>query len=139
MKKTMTLLVLLCTLCMSTHATLILHESFDQDAGQLSVGRAAVCNDSTKWWSMKSWAVGSESPTDPVMVTEGSLSYAGYVTSGTGNKAQLNTVAGTADVRRFKDVTSGSIYAAAIINMTSATSSIDYFLVYRSFCRLRNG
>ena len=108
-------------------ADLIFSESFDYTAGQLSVGRAANCNDSTKWWSMKSWAVDAASPTDPIMVTEGSLSYAGYVTTGTGNKAQLKTIAGTADVRRFKEVKTGSIFAAAIINMTSATSSNDYF------------
>lgn len=108
-------------------ADLIFSESFDYTAGQLSVGRAAVCNDSTKWWSMKSWAADAAAPTNPIMVTEGSLSYAGYVTTGTGNKAQLNTIAGTADVRRFKEVKTGSIFAAAIINMTSATSSNDYF------------
>lgn len=119
-----------CTLWTTASATLILHESFDQDAGQLSVGRSYDCNDSTKWWSLKSWTAGSTSPTNPIMVTEGSLSYAGYVTAGTGNKAQLNTVSGTADVRRFKEVTSGSIYAAAIINMTQAStssSSLDQF------------
>ncbi len=108
-------------------ADLIFSESFDYTAGQLSVGRAAVCNDSTKWWSLKSWAADADAPTNPITVTEGSLSYAGYVTTGTGNKAQLNTIAGTADVRRFKGVSSGSIFAAAIINMTSATSNNDYF------------
>ncbi len=54
------------------------------------------------------------------MVTEGGLSYAGYVTAGTGNKAQLDAVTGTTDVRRFVPVTSGSVYAAAIINIENA-------------------
>ncbi len=111
----------------TARAELIFQESFDYTAGQLSVGRAAVCNDSTKWWSMKSWAADATAPTNPIMVTEGSLSYTGYVTAGIGNKAQLQTISGTADVRRFKEINSGSIYAAAIINVSSATSSNDYF------------
>lgn len=127
MKKAMTLLTLLCTLCISTHATLILHETFDYTTGQLSVGRATDCNDSTKWWSLKSWTAGTETPTNPITVTKSSLSYPGYVTTATGNKAQLSTVSGTADVRRFVPVTSGSVYAAAIINAESATTTIDHF------------
>lgn len=112
---------------MSTHATLIFHESFNQDAGQLTVGRAANCNDSTKWWTTAAWYDTSETPNNPIMVTEGGFSYAGYVDAGVGNKAQLKTISGTTDVRRFKDIKTGSVYAAAIINVTSAKSSGDYF------------
>lgn len=108
-------------------STLILHETFDYSAGQLSVGRYVDCNDSTKWWSLKSWTAGTTTPTNPIMIVDNSLSYPGYVTSATGNKAQLKTIAGTADVRRFAPVTSGSVYAAAIINMTSATTSVEHF------------
>lgn len=126
MKKIFTFLAA-CVLALSANATLIFHESFDQEAGQLSVGRAAVCNDSTKWWSVAGWSTSATTPTNPIMVTEGGFSYAGYVETGVGNKAQLNTLSGTADVRRFKDVTTGSVYAAAIINVASATSTTDYF------------
>ncbi len=128
MKKTMTLLVLLCTLCMSTHATLIFHESFNQDAGQLTAGRATNCNDSTKWWSVGGWSGSASSPTKPIMVTEGGLSYEGYVDAGVGNKAQLDAVSGTIDVRRFVPVTSGSVYAAAIINIESANTEYIFGL-----------
>ncbi len=107
-------------------AELIFHESFDKAEGQLSVGRSANCNDSTKWWTLSGWYADSE-PSNPIQVVEGSLSYAGYVTTATGNKAKLKTVSGTKDVRRFKDVTTGSIYIAAIINVESATTSSDYF------------
>ncbi len=107
-------------------ADLIFSESFDYTAGQLSVGRAANCNDSTKWWTLSGWYDGSE-PNNPIQVVEGSLSYEGYTTSGIGNKAKLQTVSGTKDVRRFKDVTTGSIFIAAIVNVSSATTSADYF------------
>lgn len=107
-------------------ADLIFSESFDYTAGQLSVGRAANCNDSTKWWTLSGWYDGSD-PNNPIQVVEGSLSYEGYTTSGTGNKAKLQTVSGTKDVRRFKDVTTGSIFIAAIVNVSSATTSADYF------------
>ncbi len=116
----------LCTLWSTANATLIFHESFDKDAGQLSVGRSAACNDSTTWWTLSGWYADSE-PNNPIKVVEGSLSYPGYVTTGTGNKVQLKTVSGTKDVRRFKEVETGSVYAAAIINMSSATSTCDYF------------
>ncbi len=116
----------LCTLWSTANATLIFHESFDKDAGQLSVGRSAACNDSTTWWTLSGWYADSE-PNNPIQVVKGSLSYPGYVTTGTGNKVQLKTVSGTKDVRRFKEVETGSVYAAAIINMSSATSTCDYF------------
>ncbi len=120
MKKPIALFALLCTLCMGAHANLIFHETFDYAAGQLSAGKASACNDSTKWWTIS----GSS---NYVNVVEGSLSYPGYVTTATGNKAQLNKISGTKEARRFVPITSGSVYAAAIINMTEATTSTDHF------------
>ncbi len=102
-------------------SSLIFHETFDYSAGQLSAGKASACNDSTKWWTLS----GSS---DYINVVEGSLSYPGYVTSATNNKAQLNAVAGSIDCRRFVPVTSGSVYAAAIINLESANSEYIFGL-----------
>ena len=121
MKKRTTLLALICSLCLSANANLIFHETFDYSAGQLSAGRANDCNDSTKWWSVANWYADSQ-PNNPIQVAEGSLSYPGYVATATNNKAQLDAVSGTTDVRRFVPVTSGSVYAAAIINIENANS-----------------
>lgn len=126
MKKLLLFIVALFTLS-TVHAELILHESFNQEPGRLTSGRRLDCNDSTKWWSYAGWTGGATAPTDPIMVTEGSLSYPGYVTTATGNKVQLQQVGGTSDLRYFRTRNSGTVYAAAIINMESATSTSDYF------------
>lgn len=130
MKKLLLFIVALFTLS-TVRAELILHESFNQELGRLTSGKRADCNDSTKWWSYAGWTGTATAPTDPIMVTEGSLSYPGYVTTATGNKVQLQQVAGTSDVRYFRerkeDNYVGSIYAAAVINVETATSTVDYF------------
>lgn len=126
MKKLLLFIVALFALS-TVHAELILHESFNQELGRLTSGRRLDCNDSTKWWSYAGWTSGATEPTDPIMVTEGALSYPGYVTTATGNKVQLQQVAGTSDLRYFRERKSGTVYAAAIINMESATTTSDYF------------
>ena len=126
MKKLLLLATALLTLS-TVHADLILHESFDRELGQLTAGRRADCNDSTKWWSYAGWTGNAGKPTDPIMVTGGSLSYPGYAATATGNKVQLQQVNGTSDVRYFRECKSGTVYAAAVINMESATSTSDYF------------
>ena len=122
MKKTMTLLVLLCTLCMSTHATLILHESFNRTAGTLNQGTSQdnMGTNTTDWWCF--------SGTDNyISVVANSLSYDGYATA-TGNKVEL-LGNGADDLRQFSPITSGKVYAAAIINVDSLkpNASSDYF------------
>ncbi len=126
MKKLLLLATALLTLS-TVHADLILHESFDRELGQLTAGRRINCNDSTKWWSYAGWTGSAEAPTGPIMVTEGSLSYPGYAATATGNKVQLQQVKGTSDLRYFRECKSGTVYAAAVINMESATSTSDYF------------
>ena len=130
MKKLLLIIAAVFTLT-GVHADLILHESFDRELGQLTAGRRINCNDSTKWWSYAGWTGSAEAPTDPIMVTEGSLSYPGYAATATGNKVQLQQVNGTSDVRYFRehkeDNYEGSVYAAAIVNVESATSTVDYF------------
>lgn len=130
MKKLLLLATALLTLS-TVHAELILHESFNRELGQLTAGKRINCNDSTKWWSYAGWTGNANEPTDPIMVTEGSLSYPGYAATATGNKVQLQQVNGTSDVRYFRehkeDNYEGSVYAAAIVNVESATSTVDYF------------
>ena len=73
------------------------------------------------------WTGSAQAPTDPIMIVNNSLSYTKY-SSGVGNKAQLLSVAGTTDVRRFKELTTGTIYAAAIINVENVpTTDGEYF------------
>lgn len=126
MKKLLLIIAAIFTLN-SVSAELILHESFNQDAGRLTVGRLTLCDDSTKWWSQMGWTGSAQAPTDPIMIVDNSLSYTKY-SSGVGNKAQLLSVAGTTDVRRFKELTTGTIYAAAIINVENVpTTDGEYF------------
>ena len=107
-------------------AEVIWSESFEKAAGQLTIGRAALCNDSTQWWSVSGWTATAETPTDPIQVTEGSLLYDGYST-GLGNKVTLKSLNGTADTRRFRDKKTGSVFVSAIINVASVGSTEDYF------------
>lgn len=126
MKKLLLIIAAIFTLN-SVSAELIWHESFNQDAGRLTVGRLTLCDDSTKWWSQMGWTGSAQAPTDPIMIVDNSLSYTKY-SSGVGNKAQLLSVAGTTDVRRFKELTTGTIYAAAIINVENVpTTDGEYF------------
>ncbi len=120
--------LLLALLFATTTATaeVIWSESFEKAAGQLTIGRAALCNDSTQWWSVSGWTATAETPTDPIQVTEGSLLYDGYST-GLGNKVTLKSLNGTADTRRFRDKKTGSVFVSAIINVASVGSTEDYF------------
>ena len=122
MKKVFTVLCALMAFTLSSHAELKLHETFNRNVGTLNVGQSgASTND---WYSFS----GTETDTY-IQVVEGSLSYAGYVTTGTGNKAEL-VGNGADDLRQFSEVTSGKVYLAAIINVDSLkkSTSPDYFL-----------
>lgn len=122
MKKLFTFLFALVAFTLSSHAELKLHETFSRNVGTLNVGQSgASTND---WYSFS----GTETDTY-IQVVEGSLSYAGYVTTGTGNKAEL-VGKGADDLRQFSEVTSGKVYLAAIINVDSLkkSTSPDYFL-----------
>lgn len=125
MKKVFTVLCALVAFTLSSHAELKLHETFNRNVGKLSVG---ISNSSTN--SANDWYSFSGTETDTyIQVAEGSLSYAGYVTTGTGNKAEL-VGNGADDLRQFSEVTSGKVYLAAIINVDSLkkSTSPDYFL-----------
>ena len=128
MKKVFTVLCALVAFTLSSHAELKFHETFNRNVGTLNVGISNASSNNTKDWY-------SFSGTGYIQVVEGSLSYAGYVTTGTGNKAELKGN-GADDLRQFastdKGVQTGKIYAAAIINVDSLKSSTtaDYFMAF---------
>ena len=122
MKKVFTVLGALVAFTLSSHAELKLHETFSRKVGTLNVGQSGTSNDPKDWYSFSGTS-------NYIQVVEGSLSYAGYVTTGTGNKAEL-VGNGADDLRQFSEVTSGKVYLAAIINVDSLkkSTSPDYFL-----------
>ncbi len=122
MKKLLLTMLAFCSLWTTANATLILHESFDRTAGTLNKGtsQANMGTNTTDWWSYS----GTSSY---ISVVENSLSYDGYATAA-GNKVEL-LGNGADDLRQFSPITSGKVYAAAIINVDSLKNSLttDYF------------
>ncbi len=88
----------------------LLVENFEYPAGDLPV------SPSSAWVSANTG--------NAVQVTSGSLSYTGYL-PGTGNSIALAT--GLDYKNQFSSITSGSVYAAFLINVTSSTAAGDYF------------
>lgn len=123
MKKVFTVLCALVAFTLSSHAELKFHETFSRDIDTLNIGISdASKNNTNDWYSFNGTS-------NYIQVVEGSLSYAGYVTTGTGNKAEL-VGNGADDLRQFTPINSGKVYAAAIINVDSLKPSTtpDYFL-----------
>ena len=123
MKKEFTILCALVAFTLSTHAELKFHETFSRDIDTLNIGQSdASKNNTSDWYSFSG-------DKNYIQVVEGSLSYAGYVTTGTGNKAEL-VGNGADDLRQFTKINSGKVYAAAIINVDSLkpSTTADYFM-----------
>lgn len=125
MKKLFTFLFALAAFNLSTHAELKFHETFSRNIGTLNIGVSdADANNTNDWYSFS----GSS---NYIQVVEGSLSYAGYVTTSTGNKAEL-VGNGADDLRQFAKTNSGKVYAAAIINVDSLkpSTTAEYFMAF---------
>lgn len=121
MKKFFSLLLALATIG-SASASVILHESFEHDVmtSRLSTGDIDnIGDDVTNWWCYS----GTSSY---IALAAGSLSYEGYVSEGKGNKAYLMGD-GADDLRRFGAITSGKVYAAAIVNVSKLNTSTSGF------------
>ena len=73
------------------------------------------------------WAAANAGGTNSILVSSGALIYSGYASSGSGNKVTLSG-SGEDVYRTFDQVSSNSIYAAFLVNVSSATSTGDYFL-----------
>ncbi len=73
------------------------------------------------------WSAHSGAGVNAQTATTGSLTYTGYASSGVGNAVSLTT-SGEDDNHPFASpVTSGSVYAAALMNFTATQTTGDYF------------
>ncbi|MDR3609047.1 MAG: hypothetical protein P4L27_00620, partial [Ignavibacteriaceae bacterium] len=118
MKKTCTFLAVLLFSVMlfsTANATGLLTEDFSYTAG-------AVLTTATTNWT-------AHSGTGGIFVSSTGLSYPGLTGSGVGNAVTVNGVTTEDDNRLLSSiVTTGSVYASAMINVTSVTSTAgDYF------------
>jgi hypothetical protein len=64
---------------------------------------------------------------NPITVSTGSISYSGYLSSEIGNEISLSSGGGEDINRLITPRSSGVIYTSFILNVTSATTSGDYF------------
>ncbi len=113
MKKTITFfttLVVMILMGMSVNAQVLLNEQMDYPVGDSLTAHGWV----------------SHSGTGPISIVSGNLSYPGYSTA-VGQSALLSSTSGQDINRSFTTQTSGSVYAALLINVTNATTTGDYF------------
>ncbi|MGA7159430.1 MAG: T9SS type A sorting domain-containing protein [Bacteroidota bacterium] len=75
------------------------------------------------------WIAASGGGTNSITVlTASALTYSGYLGSGIGNGVSLTT-SGEDDYMTFAQVTSGTLYLSALVNLSAAQTTGDYFLV----------
>ncbi len=104
-------LVFAFSLSAGSYGQLLLNENFDYGAG------AALLDNG---WFL------TNSTTNPLMVTTGSLTYAGYPSSGVGNA--VNMVNTGQDLNRpFTQQTSGTVYTGFLVSVSAAQTAGDYF------------
>lgn len=92
--------------------TLLLNENFGY-----SVGTDLTTN---------GWNITGTNASPTVAVSASSISYAGYLSSGVGAEVTM-AVSGQDVNRTFTAQTSGTVYASILVNVTSATTTGDYF------------
>ena len=73
------------------------------------------------------WAAHSGAGTNPITVNGPGLSYTGYLSSGIGNQAGTMAPNGEDDNHGFPGITTGSAYAACMVNVLTTTTTGDYF------------
>ena len=76
------------------------------------------------------WSAHSGAGSNPLMVTTPGLTYTGYLSSGIGEATTVTGGSGSREDahRIFTAQTSGSVYAAFMVNAGSASSTKDYFI-----------
>ncbi|GAB4446368.1 MAG: hypothetical protein Fur0028_00770 [Bacteroidales bacterium] len=95
--------------------SLLLEENFDYTAGQLTDVNGGANVSSGNWISYSGTAL-------PLMVSSGSLTYTGYISSGIGNKVEVWYGSAEDAYRSFTPQLPGStIYVAFILNVTQTT------------------
>ena len=114
MKKTFVLLFVLSFLfSFTSKAQLLFEENFDYAVGDSLTSHT--------------WIAHSGGTTNAQTVVSPGLTYAGYPSSGIGNAASLTTTGQDVN-RQFTDsVTSGTVYASFMANVTNAQAAGDYF------------
>lgn len=75
------------------------------------------------------WTAGSAGGTNAITVhTASALTYSGYAGSGIGNGVSLTT-SGEDDYKTYMPITSGTVYVSALVNLSAAQATGDYFLI----------
>jgi hypothetical protein len=72
------------------------------------------------------WSITGTNASPVISVTASSISYPGYLSSGIGEEVTLAT-SGQDVNHTFTSQTTGSVYASCLVNITSATTTGDYF------------
>jgi hypothetical protein len=72
------------------------------------------------------WSAHSGAGTNAISVAAPGLTYSGYPSSSVGNTASLTTT-GEDDSKTFTSTTSGSVYAAVMVNVSASQAAGDYF------------
>jgi hypothetical protein len=73
------------------------------------------------------WQAHSAGGTNAITITSPGLTYSGYNGSGVGNAVSLTT-SGEDDNRVFPSQTSGTVYMSALVNVSAASTTGDYFI-----------
>ena len=73
------------------------------------------------------WSAHSSAGTNAQKVNAAGLVYAGYPSSGIGNALGTLAASGEDNNHTFTGVTAGSVYAAFMVNVVTATNTGDYF------------
>jgi len=73
------------------------------------------------------WTAHSGAGTNAITITSPGLTYAGYLGSGIGNAVSLTTTGEDNNKALSSSITSGTVYAAALVNCSAAQSTGDYF------------
>jgi plastocyanin len=76
--------------------------------------------------SLHGWVIHSGGTTNAISTVTPGLTYPGFPSSGVGNAASLTT-SGQDVNRQFEEVTSGTVYASLMVNVSSAQANGDYF------------
>ncbi len=122
MKRTLSTLVpaALALLPSVAAASLLLQEDFSYAPGTLLTGTG-------------NWAAHSGAGTNAIATAGSGLTYAGYPGSGVGNAATMTTSGEDDHTTAAFSITSGSAYAAFLVNVSAAQTSGDYFFhLYQS-------
>ena len=111
--KPINILLALILFCFESKSQQLLTENFSYTTGQ-----AVTTNN---------WTQLGTSSSNPINVSNGGLTYTGYVLSTIGNAAILNSSGQTVYRDGLNNIINGSVYTSFMINVSNAQASGDYF------------